>query len=132
MLLSTEERKKLAELLNARIDIPWVPESMEGPIFEHGVTAVGTALGETLPEALGDLLRDGGQGIGEAEAKAFGERLVKALNQKINLPYFDEEQEANFIRMAVEPLVEAMSNGKTIDAVLDQAKARVGERLAKG
>ena len=132
MLLNAEEKKKFAALLNARIDIPWVPENMEGPIFEHAVTAIGIALQDALPEALGDLLRDPSQGIDPAEAQAFGDRLVKALNKKINLPYFDETQEAGFLQTMVTPLVNAMSNGQTLDKALDKAKKRVGDRLKEG
>jgi hypothetical protein len=132
MILTAEEKKKFAELLNARIDIPWVPEALEGPIFSHAVTAIGTALQDALPEALGELLRDPSQGIDPAEAKALGERLVGTLNKKIDLPYFDETQEASFIKTMIDPLVEAMSNGQTIDSALDRAKQRVGDRLRAG
>jgi hypothetical protein len=129
MLLKAEEKKQIAELLNARLDIPWVPEELEKPIFEHALGAVDATLEGVLPEAFGILLRDGGKGIDEAQARAFGERLINAINKKVNLPYFDEAQEAAFLKMIIEPLVEAMSNGQTLDDVLDRVRAEVNQRL---
>lgn len=132
MLLKVEERKKIARLLNTRINIPWVPENMEGPIFEHGVNLVDHALEDVLPDAFGVLLRDGSQGIDKAQARAFGERLLHAINKKIDLPYLDEVQEAEFIKMVISPLVEAMADGESIDNVLVGVKERVGDRLEGG
>jgi hypothetical protein len=126
MLLEAVEKKRIAALLNARIDIPWVPESLEGPIFEHAVGLVDTALEGVLPDAFGVLMRDGSQGIDEAKARAFGDRLLQAVNKKIDLPYFDEAQEADLIKMVIEPLVQSMIDGESIDNVLTKAKARVG------
>ena len=132
MLLLPEEKKQVAVLLNAKIDIAWVPEAMEGQILEHAIGLIDKALEDVLPEPFIGLMRDGGQGIDPDKAKAFGERLIGALNQKINLPYLSEEQEANLLRMMVDPVVQAMIDGQTINDVLDKAKARVAERVSTG
>lgn len=129
MLLQTEEVKKVAELLNSRIDIPWVPESMEGSVLEHAIGLIDSALEGVLPDAFAALMRDGSQGIDETEARAFGERLIQAINKKVDLPYFDETQEANFVKLMVDPLVQAMIDGETIDDVLDRVKTQVADRL---
>ena len=129
MLLKPEEKKQIAVLLGARIDIPWVPEHIELPIIEHAVGLVDRALEGVLPDAFGILLRDGSQGIDAAKARAFGDRLIQAVNKKIDLPYLDEEQEANLIRMMVDPLVQAMVDGESIDEVLGRVKAGVGKKL---
>ena len=130
MLLKSEEVKKIAVLLNSRIDIPWVPESMEASILEHAITLIDSALEGVLPEAFGTLMRDGAQGIDESEARAFGDRLIQTINKRVDLPYLDETQEANFVKMMVDPLVQAMIDGETIDDVLDRVKAQVGDKLA--
>ncbi len=129
MLLKAEEVKKVAALLNSRIDIPWVPESMEASILEHAITLIDSALEGVLPEAFGTLMRDGTQGIDETEARAFGDRLIQTINKRVDLPYLDETQEANFVKMMVDPLVQAMIDGETIDDVLGRVKERVGDRL---
>lgn len=126
MLLKSKERRVVAEVLNARIDIPWVPEEIEGQVIEHAIGLVEKALEDVLPQPFIDLMRDGGNGIDPEKARLFGERIIAAINQKINLPYFSEEQEAAFLKMMVDPVVEAMIDGQTIKDVLAKAKASVG------
>ena len=132
MFLKPEEVKKVAQVLNSRIDIPWVPEGMETSILEHAIGLIDSALEGVMPEVFAKLMHDGTQGIDEVEARAFGERLIQAINKKVDLPYFDEAQEANFIKMMVDPLVQAMIDGETIDDVLDRVKDRVGDKLEGG
>ncbi len=132
MLLTPEERKKVAEALNTQIDIPWVPESMEATILEHAIGLVDSALEGVLPEAFGSLMRDGSQGIDAAEARAFGERLIQTVNKRVDLPYLDETQEAGFVKMMIDPLVQAMIDGETIDDVLNRVKVRVADRTGAG
>lgn len=129
MLLKAKEKKVVAEVLNARIDIPWVPEEIEGQVLEHALNLVEKALEDVLPQPFINLMRDGSSGIDPAKAREFGERVIAAINQKVNLPYFTEEQEAAFLKMMVDPVVEAMIDGQTIKDVLAKAKANVGERL---
>ncbi|MCB0156253.1 MAG: hypothetical protein KDF65_15765 [Anaerolineae bacterium] len=129
MLLKAKEKKVVVEVLNARIDIPWVPEEIEGQVIEHAINLVEKALEDVLPQPFINLMRDGSSGIDPEKARVFGERVIAAINQKVNLPYFNEEQEAAFLRMMVDPVVEAMIDGQTIKDVLAKAKANVGERL---
>ncbi len=131
MFLTLQEKKTLAELLNARIDIPWVPESMEGPAFLFAVNRIEEALEGVMPEAIGELLRDGSKGIDPAEAQALGNRLLVALNKRIDLPLFNEEQEADLLQRLIAPLVVALSDGHTIDTVIDATKQKVAEDLAR-
>lgn len=129
MLLTLEERKKVAAVLNTRIDIPWVPEGVEATILEHAIGLVDSALEDVLPEAFGNLMRDGTQGIDEAEARAFGDRLVQAVNKRVDLPYLDEAQEASFVKMMIDPLVKAMIDGETINDVLERVKQRLDDKV---
>ncbi|MEM7346913.1 MAG: hypothetical protein AAF485_21960 [Chloroflexota bacterium] len=129
MYLNDDERKKIALLLNTRFDIPLVPEKMEASIFESAVGVIDNALEGVLPDAFSVLLREDNTGIDPALAQEFGDRLAVALNKKVDLPYFNEEQEAGFIKSALEPLVEAMTDGEKLDVVLNRVKARVGDRI---
>ena len=118
MLLTDEERKQFATLVNAVIDLPLVSEELEQTIFEHAIAMIDAALEETLPVIFHSLMRQVEQGIDKDHAKDFIERLVVSVNQKVDLPYLNEEQEAQLLRIVISPLVKAMTDGKTLQSVL--------------
>jgi hypothetical protein len=120
IMLLVEEQKKIAALVNAMIDIPLVSEEVEQYIFEHAVAIIDAALDDILPEVFAGLLRDSDKGIDKDHARDFAERLVQAVNKRINLPYLNEEQEDRLIRTVVDPLVKAMINGKRLDDILPE------------
>jgi hypothetical protein len=126
MLLTQDEQKQFAALVNALIDIPLVPEDMEQVIFEHAIAVIDAALGEALPEAFNALLRDSGRGIDKDHAKAFADRLVEAVNKKFDLPYLNEDQEAQLLRIVIDPVVKAMTSGKKLDDLLPALQAVSG------
>lgn len=118
MLLTDEERKQFATLVNAVIDLPLVSEELEQTIFEHAIAMIDAALEETLPIIFHSLMRQVEQGIDKDHAKDFADRLVVSVNQKVDLPYLNEEQEAQLLRIVISPLVKAMTDGKTLQSVL--------------
>ncbi len=120
MLLNQSERKKIAKLVNAMLDIPLVPESLEQTIFEHAVGIVDVALEDTLPAVFAELLHNAQNGIDKDHATVFADRLVVSINQKIDLPYLDENQEAKLLRIVIDPLVKAMTNGRRLDDLLPE------------
>jgi hypothetical protein len=126
MLLTKAEQKQFAMLINALIDIPLVPEEMEQVIFEHGVAVIDRALEDTLPAAFHELLRDSGRGIDKDHAKAFADRLIEATNKKFDMPYLNEEQEAQLLGTIIHPLVKAMTSGKKLDDLLPALQAASG------
>jgi hypothetical protein len=117
-MLLVEEQKKIAALVNAMVDIPLVSEEVEQVIFEHAVAIIDAALDDILPEVFAGLLRDEAKGIDKDHARDFAERLVQAVNKRVNLPYLNEEQEARLIRTVVDPLVKSMIAGKRLDDIL--------------
>lgn len=119
-MLLVEEQKKIAALVNAMIDIPLVSEGVEQVIFEHAVAIIDATLDDILPEVFAGLLRDTDRGIDKDHARNFAERLVQAINKRVNLPYLNEEQEEQMIRTVVDPLVKAMINGKRLDDILPE------------
>jgi hypothetical protein len=116
--MNQEEQKKIAKIVNALIDIPLVPEEMEETIFIHAVGLVDRALEDVLPAAFAELLHNAQNGIDKDHARQFAERLVVAVNQKVNLPYLNEEQEQRLLQTVIDPLVKGMINGKTLNDLL--------------
>lgn len=126
MLLSKEEQKQFATLVNSIIDIPLVPEEMEQQIFEHAISVIDVALQDTLPTIFHGLMREAEKGIDKAHANEFADRLVETTNSKFDLPYLSEAQEAQILRLVIDPLVKAMTDGKTLQSLLPAAQSAVG------
>jgi hypothetical protein len=120
MLLNQSERKQMAKLVNAMLDIPLVPEDLEQTIFEHAVGVIDQALEDTLPAVLAELIHNSQNGIDKDHAVVFADRLVESINQKIDLPYLDEDQEAKLLRVVIDPLVKAMTNGRRLEDLLPE------------
>jgi hypothetical protein len=118
MLLNQQERKQLAQIVNALVDIPLIPEELEQTIFEHAVGMIDVALEDTLPAVLAELIHNAQNGIDKDHAVVFANRLVESINQKIDLPYLSEEQEAKILRIVIDPLVKAMTNGRRLQDIL--------------
>lgn len=118
MLLNQQERKQLAQIVNALVDIPLIPEELEQTVFEHAVGAIDVALEDTLPAVLAELIHNAQNGIDKDHAVIFANRLVESINQKIDLPYLSEDQEAKILRIVIDPLVKAMTNGRRLEDIL--------------
>ncbi len=118
MLMSQEEQQRIAKIVNALIDIPLVGEELEQTIFEHAVGIVDRALEDVLPVAFGELMRNADKGIDKDHARKFSERLVEAVNMRIDLPYLDEDQEYRLLQTVIDPLGKGMLTGKTLDDLL--------------
>ena len=123
MLLTDEERKQFATLVNALIDIPLVPEEFEQTIFEHAIAVIDSALEEALPTVFHSLMREAERGIDKDHAREFADRLVESVNQKVDLPYLNEDQEAQLLFAVINPLVKAMTTGKKLDDLLPALQA---------
>lgn len=121
MLMSAEEQKKIAKIVNALIDIPLVPEELEETIFMHAVGIIDRALEDVLPAAFSELLRDVEKGIDKDHARQFADRLVVAVNKRIDMPYLNEEQEQRLVQTVIDPLVKGMISGKKLDDLLPAA-----------
>ena len=122
MLMNAEEQKRIAKIVNALIDIPLVSEELEQTIFEHAVGIVDRALEDVLPAAFGELLHNAEKGIDKDHARLFAQRLVDAVNKRVDLPYLNEEQEQRLLQTVIDPLVKGMLTGKTLDDLLPQGQ----------
>ena len=123
MLLTDQERKQFATLINALIDIPLVSEDMEQVIFEHALGIIDAVLRDTLPVIFHEMMRDAERGIDKDQAQDFADRLVVSVNRQVDLPYLTEEQEAQLLRTVVNPLVKAMTQGKRLQDLLPALEA---------
>lgn len=121
MLMNAEEQQKIAKIVNALIDIPLVSEELEETIFLHAVGIIDRALEDVLPVAFGELLRNADKGIDKDHARQFADRLVVAVNKRVDLPYLNEDQEQRLLQTVIDPLVKAMISGKTLDELLPAA-----------
>jgi len=119
-MLTPREQTKIANILNVLIDIPLIAEDLELVIIEHAVMMVDEVLEEVLPEAFANLLRNSDVGIDKDQARAFGNRLVETINQRVNLPYLNEVEEGKLLQTIVDPLVKGMIVGKKLDDLLPQ------------
>jgi hypothetical protein len=120
MLLTKEEQKQFAVLANALIDIPWVPEEMEQIMFEHAINILERVLQEALPDVFHELMRTAEKGIDPAQVPAFTERVINSAGAKVDLPYLNEEQETQFLRLIINPMVKSMAKGKNLTDLLPQ------------
>jgi len=125
-MLSKEEQKQFAALINSIVDIPLVPEDMEQQIFEHAVAVIDRALDDTLPTLFHGLIHEAEKGIDKSQAKEFADRLVESTNKKFDLPYLNEEQEAQILRLVIDPLVKAMTDGRTLESLLPAVSSGSG------
>ena len=74
-----EKLSELATRLNARIDIPLVPEVAEQFAFER----VAKRIGRVLPEPMVDLALSASDGVTEDEAKGWSGAVRKYLEVKL-------------------------------------------------
>lgn len=125
-MLTPDEQKQFAALVNSIIDIPWIPEDMEQQIFEHAIGIIDKALDDTLPTLFHGLIREAEKGIDKSQTREFADRLVEATNKKFDLPYLNEEQEAQVLRLVIDPLVKAMTDGRTLQSLLPPLEADSG------
>ena len=59
--------------------------------------------------------------IDKDHARQFADRLVVAVNGKIDLPYLNEDQEHRLLQTVIDPMVKAMISGKKLDDLLPAA-----------
>ncbi|WP_226661749.1 hypothetical protein [Microbulbifer aggregans] len=93
MKMTEVEVKALAQVLNAKIDIPIASEMWEEKIFIKVVLKIDTFLYDNLPNEIYDLFRSLENGISDQEASRLLGRLSKLANEKINIPYLPESAE---------------------------------------
>jgi hypothetical protein len=113
------QKDRIVALVNSVIDIPVVPESLEGSIFRKAIDLIDEALDAFLPKEIQELAESLNQGIERNNAKDFVENLTRFLNKKIILPILTEEQEGKLIGLVVNLLVKSMTKNRTLNNLLE-------------
>lgn len=117
-MLTSEQEKKIAGIVNSVIDIPGVPEFVEQIIFEQAVHLIDEAIQNVLPEPFKDLLNTLDDGIDRNTARQLADRLVVIVNEKVNIPILNEDQEARLFRIVIDIIVKGMTTGRKLDNLL--------------
>ena len=118
-MITSEQKDKIVALVNSSIDIPVVPESLEGSIFRKAIDLIDEALDNFLPKEIQALAESLSQGIERNNAKDFVENLTRFLNKKVDLPILNEEQEGKLIGVVVNLLVKSMTKNRTLNNLLE-------------
>ena len=118
-MITSEQKDKIVALVNSSIDIPVVPESLEGSIFRKAIDLIDEALDAFLPKEIQALAESLSQGIERNNAKDFVENLTRFLNKKVDLPILNEEQEGKLIGVVVNLLVKSMTKNRTLNNLLE-------------
>lgn len=99
-MLSEEQISSVAASLNERINIPMLSEDREQQMLEQAVSMMNEQLGavtESLPEEAKEILGRIQDGISEEDAATLKESLVPSLNERVDIPFLGEDQEADML-----------------------------------
>lgn len=113
-MLGQLQQKAILEMVNQKIDLPFISEAQEGMILEQAMNAISGTLSNELPQESSTYLNDPALGIEPSEANSMTEQLISMINAQVDVPYLDEAQEAYFLRMVVETIVNAMTKGNKL------------------
>jgi hypothetical protein len=105
-VLNDAQKDRLADFVNAKINIPLVGEGTEKTILLHVVKQLDAVLSNQIGEQIRGILAGlvDGTKTGEEAAAAKAE-AVALLNAKINLPVVGEDTEAMLLGHLVDGLV---------------------------
>ena len=120
--LTYVEAVKIAQLLNKRINVPFVKETGEERIIVKIVILVDTFLYDCLPNEFYGLVRDFNNGIDDDEARELIKRLTKLANQKINIPWVSESVEKYIFLFVISIIVNAARRKWNIWVSLEEGR----------
>ncbi len=115
-LFTNEETNKITVLAAETIKTA-LPDFVEASVFRDVVQKLEAALRKYVPAEVLGLMRDS-RGITK-DSKGLATRLTSTLDRAVDLPMLDDKQKTAFLRIVVPAVVEAMEDGKTLDAVLE-------------
>lgn len=114
IVLRREDITRIATKLNKEVNFPLLKEDKEQILLEKIVKRIDQILFDILPEEIYECLKMKENGIDPKEAEEIKERIIRAVNKKIDLPFLNEQKEKNLIRFVIDIIVNAMTVGKTI------------------
>jgi len=129
--LEQKEVERLASLINSKVNIPFVNDEKEQRIFIKIVTKIDSFLYDHLPNELYDLIHDAHDGIDAEEAKEIIDRLSKAANQKINIPYLPEITEYWVIKLLLGLIVNSMRKHWDFNKAVANAQELIPAKVSR-
>lgn len=114
-LFTEAQRTRIAEKLDGLI--PTGPfDFIDGPLFMWAVERMEAVLAAHLPKSFVDTMNDLNKGLENIDE--FKERLTKAVNGKINIPFLSEKVEEQLFRMLIDLIVKSLNLGQRLDGLL--------------
>lgn len=118
-MLTQEQINIIVGKLNEKIDLPFIPESMEEGLFEIAIAAVANKLGDLLPAHWIPYLTDFTIGITgtDEQLAVLVSNIASKLNEKIDIPLVKEDRELELIEAITATIFDALREGSAL--VLD-------------
>lgn len=111
-MLSEEQISTIASKLNEKLDLPFLDEDKEQQLLERIMSGMAGTLEEVvgeLPDPVREIWDRIADGISDEDAEVLIEQLTELANERIDIPFLDEETEADMvIRPAVSTIVETL------------------------
>ena len=117
-MLSDAQITQLADKINEKVNIPILSERREQKIIENLLRRVDDEIAKHLPPALQDIWNKLDDGINAAEAEELGDELTKLINEKLDIPLLNEQQEEKVL-------------GTIVDLVMEVVQEKVNEGIKK-
>jgi len=108
--LPDEVVKELEKQINEIVDIPWIPEFVEGIAINKLLKLIDGFISRKLKPEFHIHYMDLVIAYAEGGIDAFGNELVRVLNIYIDIPVLDEEDEAELIKAVIDILISFIPN----------------------
>lgn len=109
-MLSTEQITSIASDLNEKVNIPFMGEGKEQDLLESALGTINNQLDsvvDALPDSAKEIWAKVQDGVSDEEADDLKAQLVSGLNERVNIPFLGEGQEAD---MLIAPAVDLIVN----------------------
>jgi len=121
VLLDEAGRERLAERVNAAVDLPLLSEAQERALFGAAADALGAALDRLIPAAWRPAL----QGATAAEIAAFKQSVVAELGGWVPLPGLAPDCKQTWLCAAVDFAFDAFLDNTSLDGVVLAPEAQL-------
>jgi len=114
MKVTKSERLELHEFVNENVDIPYIPEPIEGFIFDKGIDILEQVIDENLPEYASELFRSAEKGFNKETVKPLKQTVITLLQNRVNIPLLNKETEDKLFSVLVNVLFSALEVDKRL------------------
>jgi len=114
MKVTKSERLELHEFVNENVDIPYIPEPIEGFIFDKGIDILEQVIDENLPEYASELFRNAEKGFNIETVRPLKQTIINLLQKRVNIPILNKETEDKLFSVLVNVLFSALEIDKKL------------------